>query len=88
MMNITIDCRMLGASGVGVYLRECLPWLLDSANGFILLGNKEKLSAITGDHQNVQILDCRIKPFSMRELFAFPRGILKKINQTDLYYSP
>jgi glycosyltransferase involved in cell wall biosynthesis len=87
-MTITIDCRMIGASGVGVYLRECLPFFLDSSNEFVLLGDVEKLIPVGKDHQNSKIVDCAIKPFSIRELFFFPRGLKKTINQTDLFYSP
>ncbi|GHT74641.1 glycosyl transferase [Spirochaetia bacterium] len=87
-MNVTIDCRHLDASGIGVYLRECLSWFFDSPNDFVLLGNTEKLLSIAGGHQNVEIVDCKIKPFSFKELLFFPHKLLKIVNQTDLYYSP
>ncbi|GHT83677.1 glycosyl transferase [Spirochaetia bacterium] len=87
-MNITIDCRMIDSSGVGVYLRECLPFLIDSDNTFTLLGETEKLPSSIRERQNIQILSCPVKPFSMRELFVFPRSLQQKINQTDLFYSP
>jgi glycosyltransferase involved in cell wall biosynthesis len=95
-MTITIDCRMLGASGVGVYLCECLPYLLSSPHDFVLLGDAARLAQIVdgktglepGTQQNAKILSCDIKPFSIHELFLFPRLLLKTINQTDLFYSP
>ncbi|GHV75006.1 glycosyl transferase [Spirochaetia bacterium] len=87
-MKITIDCRHLDASGIGVYLRECLPYFLGSSHTFLLIGDEEKLSPITAGHKNAALIACAIKPFSMRELCAFPHNIVKKINQTDLYYSP
>ncbi|GHV02252.1 glycosyl transferase [Spirochaetia bacterium] len=87
-MTITIDCRHLNASGIGVYLRECLPRFLDSPHTFLLIGDEEKLAPITAGHKNAALIACTIKPFSMRELCAFPHNIVKKINQTDLYYSP
>jgi glycosyltransferase involved in cell wall biosynthesis len=86
-MTITIDCRMIeDGSGIGVYLRECLPFFLDSENRFLLIGNAEKLAAFSG-RKNAEVIDCRIKPFSFREFFFSP-GVLKKINNTALYYSP
>lgn len=85
-MNISIDCRMIDASGVGVYLRECLPYLLDSPHSFMLLGDKKKLVSFSNNYQNTQVIHCTIKPFSFRELLAFP--LKKIINQTDLFYSP
>lgn len=29
-----------------------------------------------------------IKPFSLKEIFFFPRGLIKKINECDAYFSP
>lgn len=29
-----------------------------------------------------------IKPFSLKEMFFFPRGLIKKINECDAYFSP
>ena len=86
-MNIAIDCRHIDSSGVGVYLRECLPFFCDSANTFLLFGDSKKLEKNT-KKPNVEILNCVIKPFSLRDTFAFPRNILRKINRCDLYYSP
>jgi glycosyltransferase involved in cell wall biosynthesis len=79
---------MIDASGVGVYLRECLPFFLDSENLFFLVGDAAKLRPVVSDKKNAEIAECRAKPFSVRELTAFPRNILQKINKTDLYYSP
>jgi glycosyltransferase involved in cell wall biosynthesis len=87
-MNIAIDCRHIESSGVGVYIKNCLPWLLDSNNYFSLIGDPGKLAPFTWNRKNVETLDCRISPFSLRELFSFPSNCLKKINKSDLYYSP
>jgi glycosyltransferase involved in cell wall biosynthesis len=87
-MTITIDCRHFDASGIGVYLRECLPWFLETGNKFLLLGDTEKLARIAAKHKKAEIVDCNIKPFSIRELFAFPQELIKKINKTSLFYSP
>jgi glycosyltransferase involved in cell wall biosynthesis len=87
-MTITIDCRMLDASGVGVYLRECLLYFLASSNHFILLGEAAKLTPFVKNKQNTQIIACTVKPFSIKELFLFPSSLLNTINKTDLFYSP
>jgi glycosyltransferase involved in cell wall biosynthesis len=87
-MIITIDCRWIDSSGVGVYIRGCLPFFLDSDNQFFLIGNPRKLHPIISGRKNAQVLDCRVKPFSIRELVFFPRNCLLKINSGDLYYSP
>lgn len=84
MKKIAIDCRMINNSGIGTYLREILPYLLETQNKFLLIGNKEKLKEFL-EYENIEILECNIKIFSLQELFLFP---VKKINQCDLYYSP
>jgi glycosyltransferase involved in cell wall biosynthesis len=86
-MTIAIDCRMLNSSGVGVYLQGCLPYLIDTNNDFILLGNLVALSSYSVK-KNVQILDCNIKTFSLKETFFFPSVFADRINQADIYYSP
>jgi glycosyltransferase involved in cell wall biosynthesis len=87
-MTITIDCRTLEASGVGVYLRGILPWLLKSPNRFLLLGDAGKLRPFSANVDNAAVIDCGIKGFSLRELLCFPKSILQKINASDLFYSP
>jgi len=86
-MTICIDCRMIDASGIGVYLRESLPWLLQSGNGFHLLGNSGRLRCFTSNG-NVKIIECNIKPFSLKELFFFPLKTARQINKADFYFSP
>jgi glycosyltransferase involved in cell wall biosynthesis len=79
---------MYDASGSGVYLRECLPYFFEYPHTFLLFGSKEKLAAITGGRRNVTVFDYSIKPFSVAEIMGFPPGIVKKINRSDIFYSP
>ena len=84
MKKIAIDCRMINNSGIGTYLREILPYLLETENQFLLIGNREKLKEFL-EYKNVELLEYDIKTFSIKELFFFP---VKSINQCDIYYSP
>ena len=86
-MRITIDCRHIDSSGIGVYIKECLPFFLASPNNFLLIGDTEKLEKIV-KNSNAEIIHCTIKPFSFRDTFLFPGDLLQKINQSGLYYSP
>ena len=87
-MTITIDCRMISSSGgISVYLRGILPSLLRSPNDFLLLGNSSQLE-IYKHNTNVSVIECDIKPFSLREQFFFPKEILEKINLSYIFYSP
>ena len=87
-MKITIDCRMIDSSGIGVYLRECLPWFLKTTHEFMLLGESAKLHEIAQYHANAAIIECSIKPFSMMEILLFPQKMIDSINKTDIFYSP
>ncbi|GMO49956.1 MAG: glycosyltransferase family 1 protein [Termitinemataceae bacterium] len=88
-MKIAIDCRVLGLSGIGVYLDGVLPYLLKSDNEFFLFGNDNSKYKISKYKiSNCKIEDCNVKIFSLKELFFFPSNIIKKINECDLYYSP
>ena len=87
-MKVAIDCRHIDSSGgIGVYLRECLPFFLDTANEFLLLGDTQKLN-FTRNYPNIKIIPCSIKPFSLQDTFLFPLRISKKINNCDLFYTP
>jgi len=86
-MTIAVDCRMINASGIGVYLRGILPFFLQSENNFLLLGNAARLKSFASG-ANVKIIECNIKPFSFRELFFFPAKIIRQINFADVYFVP
>jgi len=86
-MIIAIDCRMINASGVGVYLCGCLPFLLQSGHNFLLLGNEAQLNSFASN-TNVKIIDCNKKPFSLRKLFFPLTKAINQINKADIYYSP
>jgi glycosyltransferase involved in cell wall biosynthesis len=79
---------MLEASGIGVYLRECLAYFLDTSHEFLLFGDTAKLAPLVGERRNVEVAACDTRPFSLRELFFFPAALAKKINGTDAYFSP
>ncbi len=74
-MKIAIDCRMSGKSGIGTFLDGALPYIKDSGNELFLFGGNESEK-------------CSIKNFSIRERFFFPKKILKKINECDIYWTP
>jgi glycosyltransferase involved in cell wall biosynthesis len=88
----------MDSSGIGVYLRECLPWFLKSDHCFLLFGNAGRIRETAGlprtaepragDSLKVRIVSCSVPPFSPSELFFFPSFLKKEINRCDLYYSP
>jgi len=86
-VKITVDCRMLDSSGIGVYLRGCLPWFLQSGHDFLLLGKAEQLQSFSQKNA-CEIIECNTGPFSLKELFFFPSKISRIINETDAYFTP
>jgi len=86
-MTIAVDCRMLDASGIGVYLRGILPFFLRSGHNFLLIGNARQL-CLFASSSNVTIINCDTKPFSIKELFFFPEKTVRQINKATVYFSP
>ncbi|MDR2596544.1 MAG: glycosyltransferase family 4 protein [Treponema sp.] len=87
-MIITVDCRHINSSGgIETYFKGLLPFLLSSGAAIFLLGDKEKIIQIS-DNSSAEVIHCKIKPFSLRDTFAFPKSILKKINSGDIFYTP
>ncbi|MDR2494428.1 MAG: glycosyltransferase, partial [Spirochaetaceae bacterium] len=89
-MRIAIDCRLADSSGVGVYLRGCLPYFLESPHTFTLFGDPAVLHGLApdADERKREIIPCAVRPFSLSELCAFPRRLRDAINRADRYYSP
>lgn len=85
-MRIAVDCRMLGMSGIGVFLENIVTHLLSdfSENVYVLIGKEEKLRRFR-EYPNCRIIDVDINIFSFKELFQFP---VKDINACDVFYSP
>lgn len=83
-MKVAIDCRMLGKSGIGVFLVNFLDYALRhySTCQFLLIGANEILRY--KKYQNVECKKVDIAPFSMSELL-FP---VKDINNCDVYFNP
>ena len=84
MKKIAIDCRMINSSGIGTYLKGILPYLLESNNKFLIIGNKEELQEFL-KYKNVEFQECNIKIFSIKELINFP---IEQINKCDIFYTP
>lgn len=85
-MNIAIDCRMIGSGGIGSYISSLLPFFIQK-NKCLLIGRLEDIEKYK-DTQNVELLECNIPTFSIKEMIAFPKALSKKINTCDIYYTP
>ena len=84
-MRIAIDCRLLGSTGIGVFLTNVLDNIVnDSRHSYLLIGNERKL-AVYGSLPYCCILPCDISSFNPRELLLFPT---KQVNECDAFYTP
>jgi len=87
-MNMAIDIRMLGASGIGTYLRHLLPRLISlrSRDKVYLIGNSAELSGLPWVRDDkVSVVDCRSPIFSIQEQLQLPRLIPE---ECGVFWSP
>jgi glycosyltransferase involved in cell wall biosynthesis len=86
--TITVDARMIGASGIGTYLSELLPRMIAARPelSFTLLGPSSVLDDLSWtDTANVRIIDLDVSIYSVKEQIALPWNIPA---DTDLLWSP
>lgn len=72
-MNIAIDCRYIGMSGIGKVCEGILNQLDYDANKYYLIGKKEKLKK----YEKAVIIEDETKPYSIKGLFSFDKKLNK-----------
>lgn len=84
-MQLAIDCRFLGKSGIGTYLENILTELIRNhpENKYLLVCGDVIPDYCSVD--NVRILKADIKPFTWKELFFSP---VNEINKCDAFFTP
>ncbi len=84
MITISIDIRMINASGIGRYIKVIVSHLLKE-NDFklILLGNNNELSQFQ-NMQNIRCIEVKSRIFSFFEQIELPL----KIPKCDIFWSP
>lgn len=86
-MKITIDMRMLNISGIGTYLKNLVPLLIEHNPqiSFCLLGKQIELQAFDWTRQvNVSLVEINSSFYSIREQFEL---IAKIPKDTTLYWA-
>ena len=78
MLRIAIDCRMIGSGGIGTFISELIPYFLEN-NECLLIGTHEQCMPFVR-MQNVEFCFCDIPCFSLKEIYSFPKEIIKKIS--------
>jgi glycosyltransferase involved in cell wall biosynthesis len=84
-MKIAIDCRMLGKTGIGVYLENIVYNLLsDRQHQYVLVGQEKVLMKAFGDF-DFDFVESSVKPFSLKEVLFFD---VSRINACDVFFTP
>ena len=88
MKNITIDARMINASGIGTVIKNILRRIvvIKPEWHFYILGNINELKSFEYLHKpNIECIECNAPIYSIREQFE----LLKKIpGNTNIVWSP
>ena len=87
-MNLAIDARMLSRSGIGTYVSNVVPRVIERYRGgsVSLIGDRDELARLPwarGDA--VSLVDCASPIFSLDEQLRLPRAIPA---ETDVFWSP
>src|SRR5512146_2631486 len=85
---ITIDMRMLNASGIGTYMANLVPLVTAAMSSakFTLIGDMEPLRQLVGERSgNVEIVHCVTPIYSLAEQWELLKAIP---GETNLFWSP
>lgn len=88
MKNITIDARMINASGIGTVIKNILKRIIYLRQdwNFNILGVCDELNKFEYLHEcNVNIIECDAPIYSIREQFELIKTIPKN---TDVFWAP
>lgn len=85
--HITVDARMAGSSGIGTYIQELVPRVVDALPGvrFTLLGDLDVLPSVVGQSARVRHAAFDAPIYSIREQLAF-RNVIPR--DTSLFWAP
>ena len=84
-MNIAIDCRFIGKSGIGTFVENIVDELIKNHPEHQYLLITDIGQSLKWKSANVNVLGTRIHPFSLKELFCFP---VRQINECDAFFTP
>src|SRR5262249_5572286 len=88
MASISIDIRMINSSGIGTYLQNLIPLVIDELHehNFYLLGNNLKLSNYEWTlKKNVKVVNFDSPIYSISEQILLKKKIPEN---TSLFWSP
>jgi len=81
-MQLAIDFRMHNASGIGTYIKNIVPFLIDKFE-VILLGNIEEIKQYDF-FDKIEVIEVNSKIYSIKEQIE----LFQKIPKVDIFWSP
>jgi glycosyltransferase involved in cell wall biosynthesis len=82
-MKLVIDIRMINASGIGTYLKNTIPGILDAFEEVVVLGNAQEINELIWSNQ-VEIIEFNAKIYSLKEQMLYPLIVPK----CDIFWVP
>lgn len=82
-MKLVIDIRLINASGIGRYLKNILPDIIEEFSQVVVLGNKEEIAEFEWA-EKVEIIEFNAGIYSIKEQFLYPFIIPK----CDVFWCP
>lgn len=82
-MKLVIDARLINASGIGTYLKNVIPGILDSFDQIVVLGNTQEIKQFDWS-KDVEIVEFNAKIYSIKEQLLYHFVIPK----CDIFWCP
>ena len=82
MKKLVVDARMINASGIGRYLKELLPYIVNKFET-TLIGDEREIKKFEWS-KKVKIINSNAPIYSVKEQIE----LFKKIPETDIFWSP
>lgn len=82
-MKLVIDIRLINASGIGTYLKNVIPGILDAFEEVTVLGNTEEINEFNWSNQ-VKVIEFNAKIYSLKEQIVYPWIVPK----CDIFWTP
>ncbi|WP_299259042.1 glycosyltransferase family 1 protein [uncultured Aquimarina sp.] len=82
-MKLVIDVRLINNSGIGTYIKNIIPSIVDYFDDVVVLGDPDIISQFNWS-RNVKIIPFRAKVYSISEQLLYPR----RIPVCDVFWVP
>jgi glycosyltransferase involved in cell wall biosynthesis len=82
-MKLVIDIRLINASGIGTYLKNIIPGILDEFEEVVVLGNAQEINELNWSNQ-VEVIEFNAKIYSLKEQILYPLIVPK----CDIFWGP